>query len=83
MIDPSTISIVQGDEQVAEKVPSHRKRGRKFQFVTLMNVESLHDATWQLATDFVDQDDTVKVMWHKYLPNKIYFHNTIGEDVSM
>ena len=49
------------------KILSHRKRGRGYQFLTLMKGDPDHDAVWQPTRDFVDSDGTVTDVWHKYI----------------
>lgn len=62
---PEPIPLIHGEEHVAQKIFAHRKRGRVFQFVTLMKDDLDHDATWELKGDFVDSDGTVTGNWHE------------------
>lgn len=34
----------------------------------------MHDATWQLATDFVDSDGTKTKVWKNYILDKDILH---------
>ena len=43
-------------QYVVEEIMSHRRRGRKYQFLILMKNAPRHDAAWQPVSDFVDED---------------------------
>ena len=72
---PEPIPTVHGEEHIVGKILSHRKRGRGYQFLTLMKGEPEHDATWQPTRDFVDSDGTVTDVWHDYIVR----HNLLPE----
>ena len=62
---PVPVPTVYGDEHVVEKILKHRKRGRGYQFLTLMKGVPTHDAVWQPTRDFVDSDETVTAVWQR------------------
>ena len=55
---PTPVPTPTGEEYEVDKTLSYRKRGRDFQFLTLMKGSSTHDAMWQPTRDFVDPDGT-------------------------
>ena len=59
--------MISGDEQIVDSILAHGKRGRGFQFLTLMKGDPDHDATWQPTKDFVDRDGTVTNIWLEYI----------------
>ena len=64
---PEPIPTVQGEEQVVDKVLPHQKRGRGYQFLTLMKGDPDQDSIWQPTRDFVDSHGTVTDVWPKYI----------------
>lgn len=56
---PDPVPVVEGEEYEVEEILNHRKRGRGYQFLTLMKESPTHDAEWQPTTDFVDKDGAV------------------------
>ena len=64
---PEPIPTVEGKEYTVDKILNHRKRGRGYQFLTLMKGEPHHDAKWQPTSDFVDKDGTVTDVWLEYI----------------
>lgn len=72
---PEPVPTVSGQEYIVEKILKHRKRGRGYQFLTLMKGEPNHDASWLPTSNFVDKDGTVTEVWHKYLLE----HNILQE----
>ena len=69
---PEPVPGIEGNEYEVEKILAHRKKGRGYQFLTLMKGSPTHDAEWQPMKDFVDTDGTVTEVWHKYIK-----HNNI------
>ena len=53
---PDPVPTVQGGAYVVEKILKHRKRGRGYQWLTLMKGTPTHEAKWQQARDFTDKD---------------------------
>ena len=43
---PEPLPTIHGDEYVVDKILKHRKRGRGYQFLTLMKYYPNHDAKW-------------------------------------
>ena len=64
---PAPVPTIDGDEHVVDRILSHRKRGKGYQFLTLMKNALHHDATWQPSRDFVDKDGTVTDVWLDYI----------------
>jgi len=64
---PAPIPRIQGEEHVVDKILNHRRRGRGYQFLTLMKGDPIHDAIWQPTRDFVDRDGSVTEIWQKYI----------------
>ena len=64
---PEPVPAVDGDENYVEAILKHRKRGRGYQFLTLMKGSPIHDAEWQPTSDFVDRDGTVTDVCQKYI----------------
>jgi len=64
---PTPVPAIQGEEHVVDKILHHRKRGKGYQFLTLMKGAPTHDAIWQPSRDFVDKDGTVTQVWHEYI----------------
>ena len=67
---PAPVPTVNGDEQIVDKILNHRRRGKGFQFLTLMKGAPIHDAEWQPTRDFVDKDGTVTKVWQEYIRQK-------------
>ena len=64
---PDPVPTVDGEEFVVDKILQHRKRGRGFQFLTLMKGSPTHDAEWQPARDFIDKDGTMTEPFLEYI----------------
>jgi len=64
---PAPVPAVDGVEHVVDQILSHRKRGRGYQFLTLMIGDPTNDATWQPTKDFLDKDGTVTKIWQEYI----------------
>ena len=52
--------------EVAE-IFKHRKRGRGYQFLTLLKGVPRHEAVWQPTKDFVDTDGTLTEVFYHYI----------------
>lgn len=50
-----------------DKILSHRRRGRGYQFLTLLEGAPRHEAEWQPTRDFVDRDGTLTAAFHNYV----------------
>ena len=64
---PDPIPRTQGEEYIVESILKHRRRGRGYQFLTLMKGSPTHDAEWQPTRDFVDKDGTINDKFYKYI----------------
>ena len=65
---PAPVTGEDGDlEFEVGSILSHRKRGRGFQFLTLMKGAPRHEAAWQPTGDFVDRDGTVTKVFLDYI----------------
>ena len=64
---PVPVTSAGGDSFVVDKILGHRKRGRGYQWLTLMKDAPQHDAQWQPTKDFVDNDGTLTKAFHDYL----------------
>jgi len=58
-----------------EAILNHRKRGRGYQFLTLMKGSPEYDAEWQPSMDFIDPDGTLNDKFLSY----IKFNNIMPE----
>ena len=70
---PEPVMKDQGAEYQVEKILKHRKRGKKYRFLTLMKGDPTHEATWQPTTDFVDDDKTVNEVFLAYIKQQYLF----------
>ena len=52
---------------VVDCILRHRRRGRGFQFLTLMKGAPQHEAQWQPTRDFVDADGTLTAAFRDYI----------------
>lgn len=64
---PDPVPAVEGTEFVVDKILSHRKRGRGYQFLTLMKGDPTHEAEWQPMRDFIDKDGTMNENFLSYI----------------
>jgi len=55
---------------MVEESLGHRKRGRGFQWLTLMEGTPRHEACWQPTKDFIDSDGTLTKAFHVYIVRK-------------
>lgn len=60
---------------VVERILAHRKKGRGYQWLTLMKGTPTHDAQWQPTKDFIDNDGTMTKAFLDY----ISAHNLLPE----
>lgn len=60
---------------IVEKILSHRRRGRGYQFLTLLKGTPQHDAEWQPVRDFVDSDGTMNQEFDKYIKQNNILRN--------
>ncbi len=67
---PDPVPAVVGEEYIVESILNHRKRGKGYQFITLMKVSPTHDADWQPSRDFIDKDGTLRDVSLEYIKNK-------------
>jgi hypothetical protein len=66
-VRPDPVPTDLGPEYEVEAILAHRRRGRGYQFLTLMKGDPIHDAEWQPTRDFVDTDGTVTETLQTYL----------------
>ena len=60
MTRPVPVVLKDGSlDYTVQDIISHRKRGRKFQLLTLMKGAPRHEAARQPTADFIDTDGTV------------------------
>lgn len=52
---------------MVSRILSHRKRGRGWQFLTLYQNASMHEAEWKPLRDFVDPDNTITKDLHDFI----------------
>ena len=55
------------------EILKHRKRGRGFQFLTLLKGKPCHEAVWQPTRDFVDRDGTLTQPFYEYIKRNDLF----------
>lgn len=53
-----------------DRILGHRKRGRGYQWLTLMENSATHEAEWQPTRDFVDSDGTLTKAFRTYIVSK-------------
>ena len=70
---PDPVPTTQGEEYLVDSILKHRKRGRGYQFLTLMKKIPTHDAEWQPTKYFVDKDGTINDKFYKYIKNQGIF----------
>jgi len=58
-----------------DKLLKHRKRGRGYQFLTLLEGVPRHEAVWQPSRDFIDADGTLTEAFHKYIVEHGLLHH--------
>lgn len=49
------------------EIMGHKKRGRRFQVLTLYVNSPAHEAEWKPLCDFVDKDGTITTALHQYI----------------
>ena len=67
---PNPVPTMKGDEYVVEKILKHRRKGKGFQFLTLMKGDPTHDAEWQPTRDFIDKDNTINETFLDYIKSQ-------------
>lgn len=75
--EPARPFINEHGEQViqVDKILSHRRRGRRWQFLTLFTNAPLHEAEWKTLGDFVDADSTITEALHVYIKSVGILHH--------
>ncbi len=64
---PDPIPANEGEEYEVECILQQKKRGKVFQFLTLLKDSLIHDAKWQSARDFIDKAGTMNGTLYKYI----------------
>jgi len=64
---PDPVPMQDEEEFVVEKVLNHRKRGKGYQWLTLMKGEPTHEATWLPTRNVMDEDGTLTEKFHEYI----------------
>lgn len=64
---PQPVPSATGLLFVVDRILAHRKRGRGFQWLTLMKGTPRHEAQWQPTRDFLDPDGMVTAAFHEYI----------------
>ncbi len=78
---PDLVPAVEREEYIIDRILQRRKRGRGYQFLTLMKGSPAHDAEWQPTADFVDRDGTMTEPFAKYIKeNKLLPHLYAGDE---
>jgi hypothetical protein len=73
--NPAPVPAVLGDEHEVEAILAHRRRGRGYQFLTLLKGTATHDAEWQPTRDIIDPDGTMTKDLRTYLDeNQVSLH---------
>lgn len=67
---PESVPIIEGDVFIVDKILNYRKRGRGYQFLTLMKRSPEYDAESQPAKDFRDTDGTINDKFLSYIKSK-------------
>ena len=70
---PDPIPAVVEMEYEVEKILKHRKRGKGYQWLTLMKGTPTHEAQWQPTGDFVDKDKTMTKAFYDYIKKNPYW----------
>jgi hypothetical protein len=72
---PAPVPAALGDERGVEAILAHRRRGRGYQFLTLLKGTGTHDAELQPIRDFIDPDGTMTQALRIYLDkNHVLLH---------
>ena len=82
---PNLVPTDEGEEYVVEAILKHHKKGKGFQLLTLMKGDSTHDAEWQPARNFVDQNGAMNEVFYEIIKmNRILEHlwNNEGKDLA-
>lgn len=69
---PARPELIEMDSDGAElfkvsKILAHRKAGKGYRWLTLMEGDETHEATWQPTKDFVDNDGTITEAFRDYI----------------
>ncbi len=72
---PDPVPTIEGTEYIVDKILKHRRKGRGFQFLTLMKGDPTHDAEWQPTKDFVDKDGTMNDVFLDYIKKNEILNN--------
>ncbi len=78
---PDLTPASEGEEYEVGSIQNHRKRGRGFQFLTLMIGFPTHDAKWQPNKDFIDQDGSINDNFLEYIKSKDILKSLWANDV--
>lgn len=58
-----------------DRILSHRRRGRGWQFLTLYKNAQFHDAEWKPVRDFFDSDNSITKALHDYIIENDMLHH--------
>ena len=65
---PNLVSDTDGELLFeVEAILRHRRRGRSYQFLTMLKGAPRHEAQWQPTRDFVDSDGTLTASFAEYI----------------
>ncbi len=78
---PDPIPAIEGTEYVVHEILKHRRRGREYQFLTLMKGDPTHDAEWQPMRDVVDKDGTINEEFARYIKDNSIQHHVHVDDI--
>lgn len=81
---PESIPQPDGSSLIyVDKILSHRKRGKGYQWLTSYTGAPLHEAEWKPTNDFLDSDGTMTKAFHNYIvQNNLlpHLHNIVMND---
>lgn len=63
------------DKNIMEKILAHKRKGRGYQFLTLMESDTLHGAVWKPSSDFVGRHEIITYILLKYMQE----HNVLSQ----
>ena len=64
---PDPVPTVEGNEYLVDKILKHGKRGRGYQFLTIMKGAPTHDAEWQPSCDCYHTNGTINEEFLNYV----------------
>lgn len=65
--EPPPVITEEIEEYVVSEIFSHRKKGKGYEFLTLLKGTPRHEAEWQPTCDFMDEEGTLTEAFHVYI----------------